>query len=207
MDVVHPPVTTAGDDRPELPLDASPGWRRDARRAGPARRRARDARPAAAFAAGGQASPPAQPPAAAGAARPNPTGSRRRRRARRGSRRRCSAPASTSCAWTSSCLTSRATPVSDLAQADFEVFEDNKPQTVETFKLVTVDWQPATRRRRPAGDPLRLRRGVRGAARGRPHLRLRARRLPRAPGNQHGRAAAPRSTSSARNSGRWISSA
>jgi VWFA-related protein len=30
-------------------------------------------------------------------------------------------------------------PVMDLTQADFEVFEDGKPQTVETFKLVKVD--------------------------------------------------------------------
>ena len=30
-------------------------------------------------------------------------------------------------------------PVTDLTQADFEVFEDGKPQAVETFKLVKVD--------------------------------------------------------------------
>jgi len=30
-------------------------------------------------------------------------------------------------------------PVFDLTQADFEVFEDNKPQAVETFRLVKVD--------------------------------------------------------------------
>jgi VWFA-related protein len=31
--------------------------------------------------------------------------------------------------------------VQDLTQADFEVFEDGKPQTIETFKLVRVDGQ------------------------------------------------------------------
>src|SRR5262245_5453255 len=30
-------------------------------------------------------------------------------------------------------------PVSDLKQTDFEVFEDNKPQAVETFRLVKID--------------------------------------------------------------------
>jgi VWFA-related protein len=30
-------------------------------------------------------------------------------------------------------------PVADLKQTDFEVFEDNKPQTVETFRLVKID--------------------------------------------------------------------
>src|SRR5688572_7965117 len=30
-------------------------------------------------------------------------------------------------------------PVSDLKQSDFEVVEDNKPQTVETFKLIELD--------------------------------------------------------------------
>jgi VWFA-related protein len=30
-------------------------------------------------------------------------------------------------------------PVSDLKQTDFEVLEDNKPQTVETFRLVKID--------------------------------------------------------------------
>ncbi|HVG86833.1 MAG TPA: VWA domain-containing protein [Vicinamibacterales bacterium] len=30
-------------------------------------------------------------------------------------------------------------PLTDLTQADFEVFEDGKPQTVETFKLVKVE--------------------------------------------------------------------
>jgi VWFA-related protein len=30
-------------------------------------------------------------------------------------------------------------PVSDLKQTDFEVFEDNKPQGVETFRLVKID--------------------------------------------------------------------
>ncbi len=31
------------------------------------------------------------------------------------------------------------TPVTDLTQADFEVFEDGKPQTLETFRLVKID--------------------------------------------------------------------
>src|SRR5688572_5359533 len=30
-------------------------------------------------------------------------------------------------------------PVTDLKQSDFEVVEDNKPQTVETFKLIELD--------------------------------------------------------------------
>src|SRR5687768_15840490 len=30
-------------------------------------------------------------------------------------------------------------PVSDLKQSDFEVVEDNEPQTVETFKLIELD--------------------------------------------------------------------
>ena len=30
-------------------------------------------------------------------------------------------------------------PVADLTQADFEVAEDGKPQTVETFRLVKID--------------------------------------------------------------------
>jgi len=33
-------------------------------------------------------------------------------------------------------------PVADLTKDDFEVFEDNKPQVVETFKLVTLDGNP-----------------------------------------------------------------
>jgi hypothetical protein len=38
-------------------------------------------------------------------------------------------------------------PVSDLTQADFEVLEDGKPQTIEQFRLIRVDGNP-----RP-GDP------------------------------------------------------
>jgi VWFA-related protein len=38
-------------------------------------------------------------------------------------------------------------PVADLTQADFDVTEDGKPQTIETFKLVTVDGIPKP------GDP------------------------------------------------------
>ncbi|MGH9257369.1 MAG: VWA domain-containing protein [Vicinamibacterales bacterium] len=38
-------------------------------------------------------------------------------------------------------------PVTDLSQADFEVLEDGKPQTIEQFRLVRVDGNP-----RP-GDP------------------------------------------------------
>ena len=30
-------------------------------------------------------------------------------------------------------------PVADLKQTDFEITEDGKPQTVETFRLVKVD--------------------------------------------------------------------
>src|SRR3981081_2956645 len=30
-------------------------------------------------------------------------------------------------------------PVADLKQSDFQVTEDNKPQTVETFKLIKLD--------------------------------------------------------------------
>ena len=33
-------------------------------------------------------------------------------------------------------------PVTDLTQADFQVFEDDKPQVVETFKLITITGQP-----------------------------------------------------------------
>src|SRR5574341_540248 len=31
------------------------------------------------------------------------------------------------------------TPVGDLKQTDFEVFEDGKPQTIDTFRLVKID--------------------------------------------------------------------
>src|SRR5918993_4798571 len=30
-------------------------------------------------------------------------------------------------------------PVTDLSQSDFEVFEDGKPQAVETFRLIKID--------------------------------------------------------------------
>ncbi len=33
-------------------------------------------------------------------------------------------------------------PVTDLKQDDFEIWEDNKPQTIETFKLVQITGQP-----------------------------------------------------------------
>ena len=55
------------------------------------------------------------------------------------SRRRSSAPASISFASTSSSPTTKATPVADLKQSDFEVTEDGKPQKIETFKLVKLD--------------------------------------------------------------------
>ena len=38
-------------------------------------------------------------------------------------------------------------PVTDLTQADFEVFEDGKPQTIEQFRLIRVDGNP------PPGAP------------------------------------------------------
>jgi VWFA-related protein len=34
-------------------------------------------------------------------------------------------------------------PVMDLRQADFEVFEDGKPQTIEQFRLIRIDGNPA----------------------------------------------------------------
>jgi VWFA-related protein len=41
----------------------------------------------------------------------------------------------------------KAQPITDLKQTDFEVFEDGKPQTIETFRLVKVDGTPKP------GDP------------------------------------------------------
>src|SRR5512139_1666898 len=41
-------------------------------------------------------------------------------------------------------------PVSDLTAADFEVLEDGKPQTVDLFKLINSDGNPA-----PGADPPR----------------------------------------------------
>ena len=55
-------------------------------------------------------------------------------------------------------------PLVDLKQADFEVFEDGKSQTIETFKLVQVDGQPAPGDRSAAADSHRLRRGDRSAS-------------------------------------------
>lgn len=40
-------------------------------------------------------------------------------------------------------------PIADLTQADFDVSEDGKPQTVETFKLVQLNGQPAAGEDRP----------------------------------------------------------
>ena len=41
-------------------------------------------------------------------------------------------------------------PVTDLKQADFEVLEDGKPQTIEQFRLVSVDGNPSPVSRRRA---------------------------------------------------------
>ena len=115
-----------------------------------------------------------------GSSRRRPT-SRRRERSRPAEPGRSppSGPASTSSASTSSSPTRRANPVVDLKPEDFEVFEDGKPQDVESFKLIQG------RRDRPATTPARrdpqpLRRGVRGAADGRAAVRVLPRRLPRA---------------------------
>ena len=45
-------------------------------------------------------------------------------------------------------------PVTDLKQSDFEVIEDNKPQTVETFKLIELDGGAAPG---PDGPPQAIR--------------------------------------------------
>ncbi len=41
-------------------------------------------------------------------------------------------------------------PIADLQQSDFEVLEDGKPQTIETFKLIKIDGNPAD-----GGEPAR----------------------------------------------------
>ena len=75
-------------------------------------------------------------------------------------------------------------PVTDLTQADFEVAEDGKPQTVETFRLVQIDTTAPveSQRRLTTRDDEE----IAAAGRGRPHLRLLPRRLPRAARQQHG---------------------
>src|SRR5687767_13376151 len=45
-------------------------------------------------------------------------------------------------------------PVLDLAQSDFEITEDGKPQTIEQFRLIKVDGNP-----RPGAPPPRQLRG------------------------------------------------
>ena len=74
-------------------------------------------------------------------------------------------------------------------RADFELAEDGKPQTVETFRLVQIDTSAPVETAAAADHPRR--RGDRRPGRGRPHRRLLPRRLPRAARQQHGLAQAP----------------
>ena len=84
----------------------------------------------------------------------------------------------------------KAQPVTDLTQADFEVLEDGKPQSIEQFRLIKVDGNRSRAIRRQA-DSQPQRRGDRGRARRRADLRVLPRRLSRAARRTRCRCASP----------------
>ena len=62
-------------------------------------------------------------------------------------------------------------PVTDLEADDFEVFEDDTPQTIDSFRLVRLTGTPGTGRRTGKTDSQWVRRGAGSRPWGRPAVR------------------------------------